>query len=442
MADSDDDTEGPANPSHTEPPESPLDVAQFYEQSQLLNPALYKKKTVNEFIDYVFNSYKVGELKDEVLTEEFREDFAMFDRSNWAAIDKSRLAMIKLTLRNNGCYVPTGTKRGTPSDLEDVIVNSLQWPLNDPKCPAYIINKVYEGRERSEQLVGSNSPRSVQHYPRQHTEPASRTPPHHRTEPVPRALPATERRRTPFVPSPHDPSSSIEPRPEPFPHPLSQTPAIQPSSPPLRTEARLPTAAEMILAVQKEQSSPDNTIVTLTKMYGDKDKYSGASDESFLDKFSTFIDLSQRAGVSSERLGIAFPVMLKERALDYYRQSCQKERDISTLVAYFEAHFENIDHRLQKLDEWQSINLTGEFRKESNAGKPKSEVFNNMVNRLRQVQHSLPPEMRTESMLHQKLLSAIRDMPEYASIASIGHTALNPLVNGITIALGRGNVPG
>ncbi|KAF1987142.1 hypothetical protein K402DRAFT_463234 [Aulographum hederae CBS 113979] len=65
-----------------------------------------------------------------------------------------------------------------------------------------------------------------------------------------------------------------------------------------------------------------------------------------------------------------------------------------------------------------------------------------MVNRLRQVQHSLPPEMRTESMLHQKLLSAIRDMPEYASIASIGHTALNPLVNGITIALGRGNVPG
>ncbi|KAF1987334.1 hypothetical protein K402DRAFT_463029 [Aulographum hederae CBS 113979] len=142
--DPDDDGEGPANPSQTESPDSPLDVAQFYERSQLFNPALYKKKTVNEFIDYVLNSYKVGGLNDEVLTEQFCEDFAMFDRSNRATVDKSRLAMIKLNLRNNGCYVPTGTKRGTPADLEDVIKNSLQWPFNDPKCLAYIINKVYE----------------------------------------------------------------------------------------------------------------------------------------------------------------------------------------------------------------------------------------------------------------------------------------------------------
>ncbi|KAF1985596.1 hypothetical protein K402DRAFT_394577, partial [Aulographum hederae CBS 113979] len=299
--DPDDDGEGPANPSQTESPESPLDVAQFYERSQLFNPALYKKKTVNEFIDYVLNSYKVGGLNDEVLTKQFCEDFAMFDRSNWAPVDKSRLATIKLSLRNNGCYVPTGTKRGTPAELEHVIKNSLQWPLNDPRCLAYIINKIYERRERSEHVVGSNSPRSfLLSPPRLRTEPVSYAP---LRESASRAPPATDRRSTPFAPSPHGASTSLEPSP--VPHPSPQTPPIQ-QLPPLllrteateatesteSTEATLPTLVEMIPAVQKEQSSPDNPIIALTKTCGDK-------DERFLDKFSTFIHLLQRAGVST-----------------------------------------------------------------------------------------------------------------------------------------------
>ena len=68
-------------------------------------------------------------------------------------------------------------------------------------------------------------------------------------------------------------------------------------------------------------------------MYLSKDKYDRSLDESFLDKFSIFMNLTQQAGVTPERLRAAFSVMLKKRALNYYRQTCQKEDDIMVIIA-------------------------------------------------------------------------------------------------------------
>ena len=106
----------------------------------------------------------------------------------------------------------------------------------------------------------------------------------------------------------------------------------------------------MIQTAQTIYSIPDPTMISLTKIYAEKNKYSEFSNKSFLNKFLIFMNLIQRTGISSEKLGITFLIMLKNRALSYYRQICQNSRDIKKLVERFKIYFENMNHRLQKLD--------------------------------------------------------------------------------------------
>jgi hypothetical protein len=113
---------------------------------------------------------------------------------------------------------------------------------------------------------------------------------------------------------------------------------------PQQATARIASAEEMVYTAQTEYINPDSTIITLTKLYKDKDRFSGLPSEGFLDRFTIFMDLTKRAGVPPDKLGIAFPVMLRDRALTFYRQTCQKETDILALLARFKARFENMDH--------------------------------------------------------------------------------------------------
>jgi hypothetical protein len=411
-----------------------LDIEKLYKQPNPYNPGPQNTETTLKFINYVLELYREDEHTNDDLTEVFQMDFAMFTKKDWLLLGNSKLMKLRAELRKKGFYIPIKTGRDVSEAFESAVKDSLEWPLADPLCPEHIKEQYYAKRERSDKLFEDNS---THNHP-QHASTASNPDiPDHGSNKLPHAHEYREKGthlRSQTTPAPSAPENMLwVPKLAPY----IPIPTIPPNSAAPQTETRLPTAAEMVIAAQSKRNAPDTTIITLTKMYVPKDKYSGSPDESFLDKFSTFMDLTQRAGVTHERLSTAFPVMLKERALDYYRQTCQKLDDILTLVAHFEAHFENMDHRLQKLDEWHSITLSGELQKSENAGSLKSDIFNAMINRLRQIQHSLPHEMRTESILHQKILSAIRDLPEYTSIASIGHTEVNRLVNAITVILGR-----
>jgi hypothetical protein len=199
----------------------------------------------------------------------------------------------------------------------------------------------------------------------------------------------------------------------------------------LQSQQRISTAAELIRSAQGRLPGTDSTLVTLTKMYKDADRYSASTNESFLDKFNTFMDLTQRAGVTPDRLGAAFPIMLKSRALDYYRQTCTHISDIQRLADDFERHFENDEYRDQKTAEWNSITLASELQKASNAGRPRTDVFNDMVTHLRQIQHAIPLELRTEDSLRRRILAAFKGTPGYRSIAAMGIQSTHRLVNAI-----------
>jgi hypothetical protein len=429
-------TDTPRSPDPPPPP----DIQTLYEDPEPYNPGLNTKATTIAFVNYVLDLYEQDGHENDDLTDAFRQDFRMFRDMDWQPLGTSKLVKIRTTLRRKGFYIPILTESDIAKNFEAAVHDKLQWPIDDPQCPADIKARHTGQLEKLER--SAESPNGSFNGYAQYSH--GRTPLN-----PPDPVPTISNKPTPMPPQqqpPQIPKFSTYPYLPQLPQlsqPLQLPQLSQPPQPLqlLQQPGRLPTASEMIDAAQMTRGSADTTIITLTKIYTEKEKYTGSSDESFLNKFSNFIELAQRAGTPSDKLGTAFPVMLRDRALDFYRQTCYNDSDIRSLANRFEAHFENTDHRLQKLQEWHSINLLDELQNDANAGKQKNQVFNDMINRLRQIQYSLHPEMRTETMLHQKILSAIRTVPECAAIASIGHVHVNQLVNSIVIALGQSLTP-
>jgi hypothetical protein len=212
-------------PELPEPTSPSPNIEKLYEQLQPYNPAVYSKETTLKFVDYVFQCYKQAELKDEILTERFREDFSMFTRKNWDQIPKARLSQVKTILRTDGCYVPVYTKRGTAADLEDIINSLISWPLDDPKCPFYITEQAHKRRERFEGSIDKN-------YGFHGTRERMQQPPGMAT-----LLPSS-----PAISS-HPSRPPMSPRP-----PEQFTPPPMPPAMPEQLSGRLPTVIEMILA--------------------------------------------------------------------------------------------------------------------------------------------------------------------------------------------------
>ena len=97
-------------------------------------------------------------------------------------------------------------------------------------------------------------------------------------------------------------------------------------------------------------------------------------------------------------------------ALEYYYSSCQAiDLTIQQLFDRFEAHFEGEEHRRNMLREWNTINLRGLLR--ANPDKHKGTVFNEMIQKLRQVQRSLDYEFQSDTALRNKIISSCSNIP-------------------------------
>lgn len=163
-----------------------------------------------------------------------------------------------------------------------------------------------------------------------------------------------------------------------------------------------------------KKSSPRNpsysttqSLVSLSKFYTDKEKYSGDNDN-FDFKLSIFYEISRRAEVPTDMLYKAFPMMLRESALEFFHANYDSlPSTFKELCTYMRSNFEGDEYQRNMLSEWNSITL--QSTKKENRGKPLSECLTIMIKRLRMLQHRLDPAMRQMSHLHNKLILACED---------------------------------
>ena len=117
--------------------------------------------------------------------------------------------------------------------------------------------------------------------------------------------------------------------------------------------------------------------------------------------------------------------MLKGIALEYYHSNFHGlDLTISQLIQNFQNDFEGHEHRQNMLREENSTNLGSMWHKAP--GKPKSQVFNEVVQHLRSIQRGLDREFQTDAAIRNKVISAVSNIPACSSAVLQPVSSLSP----------------
>ncbi|RAL64335.1 hypothetical protein DID88_001811 [Monilinia fructigena] len=160
----------------------------------------------------------------------------------------------------------------------------------------------------------------------------------------------------------------------------------------------------------KRPSKHSNTqsLVSLSKFYTNEEKY-GGDDDNFDFKLSIFYEITRRAEVPMDMQYKAFPIMLKDSALEFFHANYESlPPTFKELCTYMRNNFEGDEYQRNMLSKWNSITLKS--TKKENKNKPLSECLTIMIKQLRMLQHRLDPAMRQTSHLHNKLILACEDV--------------------------------
>jgi hypothetical protein len=152
------------------------------------------------------------------------------------------------------------------------------------------------------------------------------------------------------------------------------------------------------------------SLINLTKMYTDEQKYGGEMD-SFVFKYNVFKDMCARAGIHDTLYVRAFPTMLKGTALNHYF-TCILDPTINTIAKMSQAiqsHFKGPEYQRNNLTKWNDITLKKTATKHPN--KSIEDCLQTMVHELRTMQLGLHKDLRNETFLLHKLITACQDHP-------------------------------
>ncbi|KAI6249857.1 hypothetical protein HI914_01664 [Erysiphe necator] len=165
----------------------------------------------------------------------------------------------------------------------------------------------------------------------------------------------------------------------------------------------------MVETFKQQQQGYGKELANLAKMYNIDEKYGNTSTESFNYKFNMFLDSCSRAQLAENALPLAFPVMLKLTALEFYYSSCQGfNLTIQQLIQKFQDQFEGEEYRRNALLNWNNTNFRTWLR--HNTDLLKSTVFNKRIEHLRQTQRGLDQEYQSDSALRNKIITACNNV--------------------------------
>jgi hypothetical protein len=147
-------------------------------------------------------------------------------------------------------------------------------------------------------------------------------------------------------------------------------------------------------------------------MYIDKLQYGGNNDN-FDQKLKVFHDLCNRASIPKIARSQAFPTILRDMALGYYYDNFDSDqpKPLDDLCSAFRNYFEGPEYRQYRLALWESLTIETVMKKPENNDKSTHECLRLLISELRSLQHGLDPELRTEKLLRNKLISACQTLP-------------------------------
>ncbi|KAI1000166.1 hypothetical protein K3495_g8031 [Podosphaera aphanis] len=149
--------------------------------------------------------------------------------------------------------------------------------------------------------------------------------------------------------------------------------------------------------------------------------------------FCYFMDLAAKAEIPRTALSIAFSVMIKGMALEFFYSSCQRfDLTINQLIQKFQDHFGE-EHRRNILREWNKISLRSMLQKYP--GKEKGLTFNEMVQNLHAIQRGLDRESQSDSAIRNRVISACSNIPACGAAILQKTSSISALCNNIFTAL-------
>ena len=151
----------------------------------------------------------------------------------------------------------------------------------------------------------------------------------------------------------------------------------------------------------------------LVKLYTDEEKYSGGNDN-FDQKLLIFNDNCDAAGILPSMRHRAYPRMLRGLAKDHYFSNLQKspqKLNLEQLCVATRNYFEGEEYRRRMLEKWNTLTLRKVISRPENSSKTTTECLELLILELRRIQYGLDPDLRTEKLLHNKMINACRDLP-------------------------------
>lgn len=188
---------------------------------------------------------------------------------------------------------------------------------------------------------------------------------------------------------------------------------------PSRDENRQESLPETTDAILDNGKTPEDnsgktwrrgSMANLFKAYGgEHDKFSGSTVDNFDRKFMLFVERCDQADIPAEDRHRAFSMMLTGHARQFYFDSVKKKNlDLDGLVSEIKSRFITPEKTRALLREWEGLNLKDVII--SKPGHSSSACLEFMIERLTDIQSSLPQEYQHEIILRNKILNGVKDV--------------------------------
>ncbi|TQS37728.1 hypothetical protein Golomagni_01788 [Golovinomyces magnicellulatus] len=166
-----------------------------------------------------------------------------------------------------------------------------------------------------------------------------------------------------------------------------------------------------------------NQIANLIKAYANEPKYEGNGD-SIDHKLSCFYHLCELTGVPEEAYPKVLSVMLTGFAKEHYLAANLSQLTFHTAIDHLRPGYNR-----RNLGKWNVTNLKSIISQNSN--KTTLECLQFLVHTLREIQHGLSEDLRTNSFLHDKLITACQGVPACRYAIANPPTKIGELLNNL-----------
>jgi hypothetical protein len=161
-------------------------------------------------------------------------------------------------------------------------------------------------------------------------------------------------------------------------------------------------------------------------MFTDELKYDGTNG-SFDYKLAIFYNICNRCDIPPEAYSKALPNMFSGLALNLYFTSNFANFSFEDACKNIRNFFEGPGSERKNLSEWNTISLATVI--EDSKDKPLSEYLQLLVNKFLLLQHGLPKELRTDSFLTNKLVTACQEIKACQYATADPPEKLGPLIS-------------